>query len=141
MNRSLLIVEDDPDQLDLLTHRFIRAGYHVVSVPHPRQALEAASSRQFQVAILDLSLPEMDGIELMHRLQRFQEDVHVVILSGYEYPDSRAKQAGAFACLQKPCALASLESRVEDAWERATGERQVLEHAMVTERVPIGIYE
>ena len=71
-----------------------------------RQALEAASFQQFQVALLDASLPEMDGLELMHRLKRTQDGVQVVILSGCEYPIWRAKAEGVFAWLLKPCALA-----------------------------------
>lgn len=95
MNCSLLIVEDDLGQLELLDAKFVRAGYQVVSVDHPRQALLAASFQQFQVALLDASLPEMDGLELMHRLKRTQDSVQIVILSGYEYPIWRAKAEGA----------------------------------------------
>ncbi|WP_254509009.1 response regulator [Anatilimnocola floriformis] len=118
MNRSLLIVDDDSDQVDTLARCFIRDGWHVVGVVHPRQALEAASFQQFQVALLDLSLPELDGIQLMQRLRRTQEDLQVILLSGYEYPASEAKAAGAFACLTKPCGLALLKAKVGEAFEQ-----------------------
>ena len=81
MNRSLLIVEHDPDELDILTCSLIEAGYQVVSVHHPRQALEAASFRQFQVALLDASLLEMDGLELLHCLRWTQHRLQFIILS------------------------------------------------------------
>ena len=119
MSCSLLIVEDDLGQLELLNAKFVRAGYQVVSVSHPRQALQAASFRQFQVALLDASLPEMDGLELMHRLKRTQDGVQVIILSGYEYPICRAKAEGAFTWLVKPCKLALLVATIQRAseWE------------------------
>jgi DNA-binding NtrC family response regulator len=117
MSRSLLIVEDDLDQLEMSSAKFVRAGYRVVSVQHPRQALGAASLQQFQVGLLDASLPEMDGLELMHRLQRIQDGIQVVFLSGYEYPVGRAKADGAFAWLTKPCTLALLEATVKHAFE------------------------
>lgn len=137
MHCSLLIVEDDPGQLDKLTGWFIRAGFQVVSVHHPRQALEAASFRQFQVALLEANLPEMDGIELMQRLRGTQDAVWVVLLSDDQYPESRAKADGAFACLVKPCELALLEATVEDALERAGDESPIREQLAVTDRISV----
>lgn len=122
MNRSLLIVEDDPDQLEAVTRCFIQAGYQVLSVAHPRQALQAASFQQFQVALVDASLPEMDGLELMHRLKGTQDGVQVVILSGCEYPIWRAKAEGAFAWLLKPCSRELLKTTVEHAFDCAIDE-------------------
>lgn len=129
MSCSLLIVEDDLGQLELLSAKFVRAGYQVVSVDHPRQALQAASFRQFQVALLDASLPEMDGLELMHRLKRAQDGVQVVILSGYEYPLWRAKAEGAFTWLVKPCRMALLEATIQHAYEWVTDELPVREQS------------
>jgi len=121
-NLSLLIVEEDHDLLERLTQRFIRAGYHVVSAWHPRQALAAASVRTFQVALLDASLPEMDGFDLMQRLKRLQEALQVVILSGYEYPERRVTKEGAFACLSAQDRLDLLQATVEEAFERAASD-------------------
>jgi len=81
---SLLIVEDDPDQLEALVRWFSCAGYEVTGVDHPHQALEAASVRQFQVALLDASLPEMDGFQLMQRLNLQQDWMQFIILSGHD---------------------------------------------------------
>lgn len=135
MNRSLLIVEDDRDQLDAATRWFIEAGCQVLGVAHPRQALQAASFRQFQVALLDASLPEMDGLELMQRLKRIQDAVQVVILSGYQYPEQRAKADGAFACLVKPCRMALLEATVENAFERVVDESLVRDQRANTDEM------
>ena len=122
MNNSILIVEDDPEQLDVLTRRFIQAGYRVVAVHHPRQALEAASFRQFQVALLDASLPEIDGLTLMQRLKRIQHDIQVIILAGGDYSMQRARSEGALSCVSKPCQLPLLDSLVANAFQRAVNE-------------------
>lgn len=122
MDRCLLIVEDDPDELDILTCRFIQAGYQVVSVHHPRQALEAASFRQFQVALLDASLPEMDGVELLQCLKRTQQHLRFIILAGHQCSEPWAHVEGTFAWLVKPCNMALLETTVEDAFELAVDE-------------------
>ena len=133
MNRSLLIVEDDPEQLDALVRWFILAGYEVTGVDHPSQALEAASLRQFQVALLDASLPEMDGLLLMQRLNLHQDGMQVIILSGRDNLEQRAKTEGAFACLVKPCKLALMQATVEDAFEQARDELNACEQLTVGE--------
>jgi DNA-binding NtrC family response regulator len=137
MNQSLLIVEDDLGQLELLSAYFIRAGYRVVSVHHPRQALGAASFQQFQVAVLDASLPEMDGLELMHRLKRTQDGMQVIFLSGYQYPIGRAKAEGAFAWLVKPCKMALLKTTVQKAFECAMDELPVGGQSAVIDDVSV----
>ena len=129
MDRSLLIVEDEIVQREAIVRWFTRAGYRIVSVGHPRRALQAASFQQFDVAILDLSLPEIDGIELMRQLKRRQEAAQFIILSGYEYPLSHAKENGAYTCLVKPCNLAHLETIVDGACEKAMAESPRVEAA------------
>lgn len=116
---SLLIVEDNDDQLQIYQRRFTRAGYRVVAVRHPRQALAAAYNREFQVAILDASLPEFDGFELLQRLRRIQDELQFVIVSAFPYQELRAKADGAAACLVKPCSLKLLEVTVEGAYQRS----------------------
>ena len=128
---SLLIVEDDLRQLEPLSAKFVRTGYRVVSVQHPRQALEAASFQQFQVSPLDGGLPEMDGLELMHRLKRTEDGVQVVFLSGCEYPIWRAKAEGAFTWLVKPCKMAPLEATIQHAFECPIDELLEREQAAV----------
>jgi two-component system, NtrC family, response regulator HydG len=124
LKRSLLIVDDDAYQLLMLTHWFTRRGYRVVTANRPRQALVAARAGHFQVAIVDASLPEIDGIELMRRLKLSQSDLQVIILSGYDFaehesPEHLAKSACAFACLTKPCALPLLEATIKSAFDHA----------------------
>jgi DNA-binding NtrC family response regulator len=119
MGRSLLIVAENAEQLEMLARRFTRAGYQVVGLQHPRQALQAASFQQFQVALLDADLPEMDGIELMRRLQRSHRALQVVILFGDDRSEQHTGADGAIACLNMPCEMAVLKATIEDAFARA----------------------
>jgi len=129
VKRSLLIVDDDADQLLILSRWFTRQGYRVVTANHPRQALVAAGAGHFQVAVVDASLPEIDGIELMRRLKLSQSDLQVIILSGYDFdvydsPAQLAKADCAFACLVKPCSLQVLELTIENAFHSAASDGQ-----------------
>jgi len=119
MNRSLLIVADDPDELDILTGVFVTAGYRVVGVHHPRRALEAAAFRQFHVALVDADLPEIDGIQLLRCLKRTQDRAHGILLSPHERPTPWSRSDGAFAWIVKPYTMAFLEATVEDACEQS----------------------
>ena len=118
LDYSLLIVEDDEDLLDDYTRWFVRRGYDVTAVHHPRQALEAVTLKDFRVAVVDEGLPEMSGIELMQQLKRLA-DIQVIMLSGSSEPTvkSQAFECGAFAYLAKPCGLSDLADRVESAIE------------------------
>ena len=121
MPRSLLIVEDDPDQLDILSDLFRQSGYEVIAVRHPRQALEAATFRPFQVALLDQGLPELDGMQLMQELRHLHGDVQVVLLTGNSDFDfaMKVKDKGGFDCLSKPCGIRQIKATIECAFQEA----------------------
>lgn len=111
---ALLIVEDDREMLDVLTARFARSGFAVTAAAHPREALHAAETEPFAAALIDWSLPEQDGIELMKRLLDRLPGLHTIILSGHADPayEEYALQSGAVSYLRKPCRLAAIEARV-----------------------------
>jgi len=111
---NLLIVEKEPLELENLARTFIADGYQVVVIGHPRQALEAASFRQFHAAIINYDLPDMDGIELTRRLRATQRSLQVILLADKPLPANMA-----FACLVKPYGLLSLAMMVRDACEEA----------------------
>jgi DNA-binding NtrC family response regulator len=119
LEASLLIVEDDQELLNTFARWFIRRGYAVTAVRHPRQALGASSVRSYDVAVLDYTLPEQSGIELMKNLRRRIAGLQVILLSGQADPlyENEAIASGAFAFFCKPCALSELEAAIERALE------------------------
>ena len=127
LNRSMLIVEGDRELLDMLCRRFIRGGFDVTPVHHPRQALQAASFKDFQVAVLDVSLPETNGVALMQKLKRQIADLKVVLLSPHSDPafEAEALEHGADAYFVKPCRLSELEATIELAIHRQPEQVQV----------------
>jgi DNA-binding NtrC family response regulator len=126
MSRSLLIVEEDSDQLALFERWFIRAGYQVVGVSHSRHALAASTLRSFDVAIISHNPPEMNGIELMHQLRLQLGSLQVVILSCDPHSVSEAEAAGAYAGLVKPFKKSLLEATVKNALEQSETEQPSL---------------
>jgi DNA-binding NtrC family response regulator len=119
LDYSILIVEDDPDLLEILGRRFVRQGFSVKLASHPQQALSAARSNSYRAAILDYTLPDMNGQELMRELAHVKPDLPVILLSGHCEPEleAEAMQLGAYAYLRKPCRLVDLEEVVQRAIE------------------------
>ena len=142
MVHRILIVDDDREFANQLCGRLLKCGYQVTALHHPRQALEAASVRDYEVAVLDRCLPEIDGVRLMEMLKRRIANLQVVLLFGgggaQEKHDSDLSR-GASACLIKPCQLGKIEAAIEQALERrgiapiATSSAQTSTHRELSE--------
>lgn len=117
MAGRLLLVDDDDEFRDILVRRFTRRGMYVVGVGEPAEALNALAVQQFQAAVLDRSLPGIDGFELLKQFKSADAALPVIVLSGNadERAPELAREHGAFAYLAKPCGLAELEAVINAA--------------------------
>jgi DNA-binding response OmpR family regulator len=78
---KILVVEDEADIADFIRRGLVRSGFEVEVTHTGRQALEAALSRSPDLMILDLMLPDMDGIEVCSQLRAGGKDMGIVILT------------------------------------------------------------
>lgn len=117
---KVLLVEDDRELLDMACRWLARRGFHTTPVTHPRHAMEAAALRDYDVAVVDTSLPEMDGVKLMIRLKRYVRDLQVILLSDHDDDGlvAEAFESGALAYLAKPCRLSELVRIIEQGVDR-----------------------
>ena len=120
-NITILTVDDDDEFRGVVARRFQRRGYQVEHTGSPSQALAMAERKHFDVAILDIVMPEMDGIQLLERLRQIDPDTQLIMLTGQGTIETaiRAMKLGAYDYLTKPCELAELEVQVERAYEKA----------------------
>ena len=116
-----LVVEDDVTLRALYADVLTRRGYEVRACNDAESALNACRKESYHLAILDWTLPEMDGVELCRRVRRLpQWDRNVILMiSGRNEPDDivRVMDAGADDYLAKPVTLALLNSRLTIAEE------------------------
>lgn len=107
---KILVVDDNEDAATLLADFLSTRGYDVKTAFTSADAIALVPGFDFQVAILDLGLPEMDGYELARRLRVDAEGRRLVALSGYGQPNDLAKSrdAGFDRHLVKPVDLARL---------------------------------
>ncbi|MCA9085314.1 MAG: sigma-54-dependent Fis family transcriptional regulator [Planctomycetaceae bacterium] len=117
---NMLIVEDDDDFRQTLVRWMTRKGHNVAEAANGHEALEICDRQHFQVAIVDMNMPGMTGIELLDRLKESQSDTEVLILTGQGTIESavNAMKIGACDYLTKPFPLDELEQRCRMAFER-----------------------
>ncbi|MFQ5519750.1 MAG: sigma-54-dependent transcriptional regulator, partial [Mariprofundus sp.] len=100
----ILLVEDNEDFRLILQEALETTGFHVTSVANATRAREAMSMGKFDLAILDVRLPDGNGIELMREFRRSDPDMGIIIMTGYAEVDTAvdAVRLGANDFLKKP---------------------------------------
>ncbi|MCL2524203.1 MAG: response regulator transcription factor [Betaproteobacteria bacterium] len=119
----VLLVEDDEALRDTLSQALRQAGHGVDQVADGRAADNALVTGTYDLAVLDLGLPHVDGIEVLRRMRERQDRTPVLVLSARDGIDERVLglRAGADDYLTKPFALRELEARVDALIRRAAG--------------------
>ncbi|MBL7050445.1 MAG: sigma-54-dependent Fis family transcriptional regulator [Nitrospira sp.] len=122
MNFTLLVVEDDDVLLKTLSEVFSRKGFHVLSAASGAEALALAKSNRIDLALLDLKLPDMNGLAVLEGLRELDETITVIVMTAY--PDIKtaisAMKAGANDYINKPFELDELKLIVEKSVETIT---------------------
>ena len=118
---ELLIADDDADFRGSAGRRFRRRGFNVEEAASGTEALELLNKRNFDVALLDMMMPGLSGIEILDHIAAESRDVEVILLTAQGTIDSavKAMKLGASDYLTKPFPLAELEVLIEKAWERS----------------------
>ena len=126
---KVLIVDDEPPIRKLLRMGLGTQGYHIIDAPNAKTALELMAAEP-DLVILDLGLPDMQGLELLRQIRQLREDVPIVVLSsrGDEVAKVEALDLGADDYVTKPFGMDELLARIRAALRhqlQAQGERPV----------------
>ncbi len=117
--RRLLIIDDDDTQVEVLAMRFLRQGFEITTADTGRGGLRLARSERPSLILLDLRLPDGDGLDICRELTDDSRtcEVPVIILSGMERPDiiRRSRAAGCQYYVRKPYDPNALLLLVENA--------------------------
>lgn len=120
MNASqakILVVDDEPDMLEVCRETLPAPAYHTETETSGLKALDRVREESFDLLVVDLCMPDLDGIELITRARQYDPDIMGVIITGYPTIDSavRAVKEGAFDYLTKPFGPDQLQIVVEKA--------------------------
>lgn len=120
MSGRVLVVDDEPHVWLNYRVALETEGYDVVEANSGKAALEQLVDRRFGLAILDMRMPEMDGLELLTRMRENKIGVPVVIVTAYsDVPHAvKAMKLGAIDFLQKPLRPEELRTLVADVFKR-----------------------
>lgn len=112
---KLLLVEDDFDLSGVLGHSLRQRGYEVLCLSSGTEALATLRKRPFDVVVLDLTLPHLDGLELLRRLRGDDNRTPVLVLTarGAVFERVIGLEAGADDYLAKPFDLGELVARLQ----------------------------
>jgi UDP-3-O-acyl N-acetylglucosamine deacetylase len=110
MSETILVVDDEANIRHTLRGVLADEGYEVVEAPDGRRALELLEHELPSLAIVDIWMPEVDGIELVSRMRQQAPEVPVIVISGHGTIDTavRVIRMGAFDFLEKPFELDAL---------------------------------
>src|SRR5690349_7325480 len=116
----ILVVDDEPIMADSLRQNFIEEGYSVDTAATGAAAIELFDQGGHHLAICDLQLPDMDGLEVLRHMKDARPTTEVIVVTGYGSVQKavEATKAGAFYFVEKPFDFEQLQPLVEKALER-----------------------
>ena len=114
---KILVIDDELFVRDLLFEFLGKQGFKVLLAESGEKALEIAKSTPFQVALIDLKMPGMNGIQTLKKLKKINPRVLPIIMTGYPTMESavEALKSGACDYVIKPFKLNELRSSIERA--------------------------
>ena len=119
-NETILVVDDDLDFLEIIRRILGRKGYTVETASSANEAVSRLKGHFYNVTILDISLPDADGTELLPKIMKTHPDIIAIMLTGHSSVQNAVQSlnCGAFAYLEKPVDPENLLSVISRGLER-----------------------
>lgn len=130
-NTKVLLVDDEQDIIEFVKYNLEREGYWIETANNGKEALEVAAKFQPALVLLDIMMPEMDGIEACHKLRENKDFNNTIIAlltaRNEDYTQVAGLQAGADDFIKKPIKPRVLVSKVESLLRRRSVDRKISE--------------
>ena len=117
---KLLLVDDEKGFADIIAKRMSKRDIDVTKAYSGTEALQAIRKADFDVAVLDLKMEDMDGIEILKIFKKMDPDLTVIMLTGHGSEEAARDgiKFGAFDYLTKPCDLEELLAKIRKAYQQ-----------------------
>jgi DNA-binding NtrC family response regulator len=124
MNESILVVDDDAEVRKTLSSILSKEGYSVETVENGKQAIRASEKSRFDIALIDIKLPDMEGTELLHRLKEDQPHMAKIVITGFPTLENAMETVneGADGYILKPFDVEKLLEMIRKHLKRETAE-------------------
>ena len=135
MKTRVLIVDDEKEFVQVLSKRLLIRDYDVTASLSGEDAIEKVKAYNFDVVILDVAMPGMDGIETLHEIKGIKPLIEVIMLTGHASVETAIEgmKLGALDYLKKPCETEDLVAKINKAYERKTEHEERIREARVKE--------
>ncbi len=123
---SVLIVDDEEDFVETMVKRLKDKGLDAAGADSGKEALNLLSEKDFDVCVLDVKMPGMDGLEALAEMKKKWPLMEVIMLTGHGSVESgvRGLQLGAYDYVMKPVPFADLLKKIQQAYERRVIEEE-----------------
>ena len=112
---------DDEERFRTTLHKLLATRQiEAAHVGSAKEAFSEIAKNEYDVILLDLKMPEMNGIEALGKIKKENPQIEVIILTGHASVDMAVEimKLGGYEYLLKPCAIDELVGKIESAWER-----------------------
>lgn len=126
LERTILIVEDERSIATLIKYNLEQAGYHTIVAYNGKEALDLVQEKYFDFIVLDLMLPEIDGLQVCKQIREDENDVPILMLTAKSEEESKITglKSGADDYLTKPFSPKELIARIEAILRRTDSNHQ-----------------
>ncbi|MBN2125836.1 MAG: response regulator [Deltaproteobacteria bacterium] len=137
MKTRVLVVDDEREFADALSERLVIRNYDVAISLTGEDAVEKARKTNFDVVVLDVQLPGVDGIEVLRDIKRIKPLTEVIMLTGHATVESAilGMKLGAMDYLMKPCETDDLVAKIDRAQAKKAEQEERIREAKVREIV------
>ncbi len=135
MKPRVLIVDDEKEFVESLSERLALRECDVQTSLDGADAIEKIKQTNFDVVILDVAMPNMDGVETLRRIKGIKPLTEVIMLTGQGTVETAVEgmQLGAMDYVMKPCSTPDLLEKIQKGYERKTEHEERIREAKVKE--------
>lgn len=115
-----MVVDDEEGIRDVLKEFLEKKGYYVETIGDSRQVIDRVKSKQFDIILVDLKMPDISGLDLLKAIRQFDADIAVIIMTGYASLETaiQAIREGAYDYITKPFRLEEIYITIKNACEK-----------------------
>ena len=137
MKTRVLIVDDEKEFVDLVSERLTMRDYDVTACYSGEEALETVKKYNFDIVVLDILMPGIDGIETLREIKRIKPLTEVILLTGHAAVNTAIEgmRLGAYDYLTKPCEISDMVTKLDKAHDRKAEQEERIRAAKVEDIV------
>jgi len=117
MGEKILLVDDEKDFIEALGERMENRGMNVSTTTSAKDAIKMVEEETYDAIVLDLQMPEMDGIEALKAIKKINPDMQVILLTGHATVEKgiEAMKLGAMDLIEKPADIEAITEKIKKA--------------------------